>query len=165
MKNKLGDRGSRFHLFTLNNLGDFWQLQNYFQTLSWFNFMLNWLIAEHSDISTENLLESFYRAGLLLYSYGWHPDGRAATCLGNPGFLLWLSWESCASRPLIASGDELPGICFSTGSKSRRQRSPGFKDVEWGCVCFSLYYYPCCIVLCFSSYANLTIWKFESGSI
>lgn len=101
------------------------QLQNCFSTLSLFNFMLKWLIAEHSDISTANLLESFYRAGLLLYACGWDPNGRAATCLGNPGFLLWLSWESCASWPCSASGGELPGICFATGSKSRRQ---GFKS-------------------------------------
>lgn len=143
-KNKLGNHGSSCHLFTLNNLGDL-QLQNYFQTLSWFNFMLNWLITELSDISTENLLKSYYRAGLLLYSCGWNPNGTAATYLGNPGFLLWLSWELCASRPCSASGAELAGICFSIGSKLRKHRSPGIKDVDWGllipmmhCVLFQL---------------------------
>lgn len=134
----MGDCRSSLHLFTLNGLGDFMQLQSYFQTLSWFNFMLNWLIAEHSDISTENLLESFYTAELLLYSCGWDPNGRAATYLGNPGFVLWLSWESCASRPLLASGGELPGVCFAPGSKSRSQRSPVSKMLS-GLLCVFLF--------------------------
>lgn len=157
----MGDRGSSLHLFTLNNLGDFLQLQNSFHTLSWFNFMLNWLIAEHSDISTENLLESFYRAGLLLYSCGRQSSNMfrqswisALTFMRVVCFTAFVNIRRWATRHLLRYRKQIEKATFSC-----------FKDVEWGFVCFSLYYYPWWIVLCFSSYANLTTWKFESGSI